>query len=52
VRDAFVETVFERVGRARPPSDADGCSPYDRAADLVAENVDLAAAGLDDLGER
>ena len=52
VRDAFVETVFERAGRSRPPGDADGRSPYDRAADLVAENVDLAAAGLDGLGKR
>jgi len=52
VRDAFVEAVFERTGRSRPPGGADGRSPYERAADLVAEHVDLAAAGLGDLGER
>jgi adenosylcobyric acid synthase len=57
VRDAFAATVFEAAGapRAAGPSrsvgDADGVrSPYDRAADLVAEHVDLEAAGLDDLG--
>ncbi|GAB3703253.1 cobyric acid synthase [Halorubrum pallidum] len=54
VRDAFVEAVFDAAGRSRP-SGSDGDfddseSPYDRAADLVAEHVDLSAAGLDDLG--
>ena len=46
VRDAFVEAVFAEVGRTRPDPAAGGRSPYDRAADLVADNVDLAAAGL------
>jgi adenosylcobyric acid synthase len=57
VREAFVETVFEAAGTLRPTrrsesaasAPGDGRSPYDRAADLFAENVDLAAAGLDDL---
>ncbi|AZQ13536.1 cobyric acid synthase [Halorubrum sp. PV6] len=57
VREAFLTTVFEAAGRPRltrrSESDAsasgDRRSPYDRAADLFAENVDLAAAGLDDL---
>ncbi|WP_128905335.1 cobyric acid synthase [Halorubrum amylolyticum] len=54
VRDAFVATVFEAAGRSRPvvgeSNPARSGSPYDRAADLVAEHVDLAAAGLDDAG--
>jgi len=58
VRDAFAATVFEAAGASRPtePSRSDesapddGRSPYDRAADLVAEHVDLAAAGLDGFG--
>ena len=51
VRDAFVEAVFDAAGRSRPsghnPVSDDARSPYDRAADLVAEHVDLAAAGID-----
>ncbi|WP_144924791.1 cobyric acid synthase [Halorubrum salsamenti] len=56
VRDAFVAAVFEAAGTPRPAGgsasagsadDADR-SPYDRAADLVADHVDLAAAGLGD----
>jgi adenosylcobyric acid synthase len=57
VREAFVSTVFAAADvprstrRSRPAEDAgnDGRSPYDRAADLVAEHVDLAAAGLSDI---
>ena len=57
VREAFLATVFEAAGRPRPTrrsesdasAPADGRSPYDRAADLFAENVDLAAARLDTL---
>ena len=40
-RSAFVDTLFERAGIDRPDTDAAERSPYDRAADLVAENVDL-----------
>ncbi|WP_050033131.1 cobyric acid synthase [Halorubrum halophilum] len=57
VRDAFVATVFEAAGTSRPPGLSrsaggvdNGRSPYDRAADLVAENVDLGGAGLGDVG--
>ena len=65
VRNAFVKAVFDAAGRSqpattRPDSDSDDRSgsgdsdasrrSYDRAADLVAEHVDLAAAGLSDLG--
>ncbi|WP_280588419.1 cobyric acid synthase [Halorubrum sp. Boch-26] len=61
VRAAFVDRVFEAAGKSRPAggaggSDADaagkadGRSPYDRAADLVADNVDLSALGLGDVG--
>ncbi|TKX54338.1 cobyric acid synthase [Halorubrum sp. SP3] len=49
VRDAFVERVFASGGRTRPDGAATDRSPYERAADLVADNVDLAAAGLDGL---
>lgn len=55
VRDAFVATVFEAAGAERPAGrsrSAEGAadrdrSSYDRAADLVAENVDLGEFGLD-----
>ncbi|WP_123620171.1 cobyric acid synthase [Halorubrum sp. CSM-61] len=54
VREAFVDRVFEAAGTSRPaveePNAARSGSPYDRAADLVAEHVDLAAAGLGELG--
>ncbi|ELZ59170.1 MULTISPECIES: cobyric acid synthase [Halorubrum] len=49
VRDAFVERVYESAGRTRPDAAAVDRSPYDRAADLVADHVDLRAAGLGDL---
>jgi adenosylcobyric acid synthase len=49
VRDAFVERVFASAGLVRPDGAATDRSPYERAADLVADNVDLSAAGLDDL---
>ena len=49
VRDAFAEAVFASAGRERPDATAPDRSPYERAADLVADHVDLAAAGLDDL---
>ena len=59
-RAAFVERVFASAGKSRPAAgageddgdaigEADGRSPYDRAADLVADNVDLAAVGLGDV---
>ena len=47
VREAFVETVFERAGRERPDSDVESPSPFDRAAELVGR-LDL--AGAVDLG--
>ncbi len=61
VREAFVDRTFAAAGKPRPPvgggegdADAagatDGRTPYDRAADLVADNVDLAAIGLGDHG--
>ncbi|ELZ43823.1 cobyric acid synthase [Halorubrum californiense DSM 19288] len=49
VREAFVERVFASAGRTRPDAGRTDRSPYERAADLVADNVDLAAAGLGDL---
>lgn len=57
VRDAFVETAFEASGKSRPAprgeraeTSREDRSPYDRAADLVADNVDLASLdGLDAL---
>ena len=45
-RDAFVDRVYESAGRDRPSADDDAAdSPYDRAADLVAE-IDLEPLGL------
>ena len=49
VRDAFVEAVFASAGRSRPDAATGDRSPYERAADLVADHVDLRAAGLDDV---
>ncbi|TKX75639.1 cobyric acid synthase [Halorubrum sp. GN11_10-6_MGM] len=49
VRDAFVEAAFASAGRERPTATAADRSPYERAADLVADHVDLTAAGLGDL---
>jgi len=56
VREAFVERAFAAAGKSRPTGGAEtgddaasttaDRSPYDRAADLVADNVDLAALGL------
>lgn len=46
-RDAFVETVFAAAGRDRPVADTGAVgSPYDRAAALVADHVDLGPLGL------
>ncbi|WP_224447694.1 cobyric acid synthase [Haloprofundus salilacus] len=46
-REAFVDSVFESAERERPAAIYDGSrSPYDRAAALVADHVDLAALGL------
>ena len=50
VRDAFVESVFASAGRTRPDARRADRSPYEQAADLVADHVDLAAAGLGGLG--
>jgi adenosylcobyric acid synthase len=60
VREAFVERVFAAAGKSRPATgsnagdgsaaaEADDRSSYDRAADLVADNVDLDALGIDAL---
>jgi len=45
-REGFVTAVFEHAGRDRPEERVDRQSPYDAAADLVREHVDLAALGL------
>ncbi|WP_224270064.1 cobyric acid synthase [Haloprofundus salinisoli] len=46
-RRAFVDSVFASAGKERPATtDDDPRSPYDRAARLVADHVDLAALGL------
>ena len=64
VREAFLNRAFAAAGKSRPAvggggesrgggaesGEADDRTPYDRAADLVADNVDLAALGLGDLG--
>jgi len=47
-REAFVERVFETAGIPRPEAGREQSrpSPYDRAADLVEENIDLSALGF------
>ncbi len=50
VRDAFVGQVFTVAGRERPPDTKETHDPYEAAAELVAEHVDLAPLGLE--GER
>nr|WP_283102387.1 cobyric acid synthase [Haloplanus sp. XH21] len=47
VREAFVDATYASAGRDRPAAAADRDSPYDRAAELVAD-VDLSVVGLDD----
>jgi len=44
-REAFIDRAYAAAGGARPETGGDGGSPYDRAADLVAE-LDLAPLGL------
>ncbi|WP_331236233.1 cobyric acid synthase [Natronorarus salvus] len=46
-REAFLTTVFARAGRERPVEGTVPESPYDRAARLVGEHLDLAALGLE-----
>ncbi|WP_418282696.1 cobyric acid synthase [Halorubrum sp. DTA98] len=48
VRSAFISEVRERAGVERPPErvGGDGTTPYDRAADLLRDHVDLAALDL------
>ena len=48
VRDAFVSTVFEHAGRPRPTATAgEAQDPYDAAARLVTDHVDLGPLGLE-----
>ncbi|WP_089649703.1 cobyric acid synthase [Halobacterium hubeiense] len=45
-REAFVDAVYEYADRERPAAGGGRQSPYDAAADLVREHVDLAALEL------
>ncbi|MCD2199931.1 cobyric acid synthase [Halobacterium sp. KA-4] len=45
-RAAFVDAVYEHAGRERPSAASDQQSPYDAAAALVREHVDLAVLDL------
>ena len=45
-REAFVECVFDRVGQTRPDGPEVPVDPYDRAAGLLAEHLDLDALDL------
>jgi adenosylcobyric acid synthase len=46
-REAFVGNVYQHADRERPPGDAGGReSPYDAAAGLLREHVDLSALDL------
>jgi adenosylcobyric acid synthase len=47
-RDSFLDAAFAVAGLSRPVAGSRASmSPYDRAAALVADNVDLAALGFD-----
>ena len=46
VRERFLETVFVAVDVERPDNTERRQSPYDAAAELVREHVDLSALGL------
>nr|WP_255150239.1 cobyric acid synthase [Halorarius halobius] len=46
-RDAFLDGVFATAGRERPTANPDRADPYDAAARLVAEHVDLGPLGLE-----
>ncbi|MFO7834752.1 MAG: cobyric acid synthase CobQ, partial [Halohasta sp.] len=41
LRDAFVNRVYDAAGRRRPEAEMADASPYDRAADLLAEHCAL-----------
>ncbi|MDG5775756.1 cobyric acid synthase [Haloarculaceae archaeon H-GB1-1] len=45
-REAFVAAVYDHAGVERPAAAAERQSPYEAAADVVAEYVDLGALGL------
>jgi adenosylcobyric acid synthase len=45
-REAFVDTVYTSAGRVRPETEGREESPYERAAELVAE-IDLDTLGLE-----
>jgi adenosylcobyric acid synthase len=47
VRAAFVDRVFAAAGRDRPTEPVADHDPYEAAADLVAEHVDLGPLGLE-----
>jgi len=47
-REAFVDRVFDAAGLERPDATAERANPYDAAADLVRENLDLSPLGLND----
>ena len=45
-REAFVDRVYSAVGKNRPELTVDRSNPYDAAADLLQEHVDLSPIGL------
>ncbi|WP_276302323.1 cobyric acid synthase [Halorussus lipolyticus] len=51
VREAFVARVFESAGKSRPEREQNRQSPYDAAAELIREHVDLAALGFPAVSE-
>jgi adenosylcobyric acid synthase len=46
IREAFVGTVYDAAGRARPERDGDRRTPYDAAAALVRDHVDASVFDL------
>jgi adenosylcobyric acid synthase len=51
VRDAFVDTLFDRTGRSRPAGPERTTSPYERAAALVESGLAIDVLDLVGVGE-
>jgi adenosylcobyric acid synthase len=46
-REALITATFRQAGKTRPAGTEHAPSPYDQAADLVENHLDLTALGLD-----
>jgi adenosylcobyric acid synthase len=45
-REAFVAATYAHAGLDRPAASGEAADPYERAADVVADHLDLAALDL------